>query len=470
MAKFTQPTLSGGELSPGLQARVDLVRYATSLALCRNVITKPTGGAAKRSGTLFRGRTKFADKFTRLIPFVYSTVVKYLIEAGDQYFRFWVNGALLTATPIPVVIIGNSAPPVVNTGVPHGLVTGDHVLLEGIKGMTRLNGRTYQVTVTGPSAFSLNGEDTMGDPAYVPSVGTTTTMAKVIEVATPYTEALLPLVKYTQSADVLFLTHPQVPIKELRRLGSTSFELRDFNFRRGPFRSFNTNEAAIMAVSGTQGSVVLTTNVDTFTAAMVGQLVYMEEKELRSIKPWSSAERNVTVGSLRRSDQKVYRVSAIPTSLGGMGTPYYITGGTQPTHNSGRAFDGPQDTRNDGVNSYAVGVEREFLHNVFGIAQITGYTNARNVSATVIERMPDSLIGSAPAPAAGPFLFSGNSVQKAFSPLTGISSTNPVDFVVTIGGAPVQSNPSYPGGGGVGGGGGGNPSPRNEFGTNIQPK
>ena len=452
MAKMLQPTLSGGEMAPGLRGRVDLARYATSVALCRNVITKPTGGAVKRPGTIFRGYTKFNDRFTRLLPFVFSTVVRYLIEAGDQYFRFWVDGALLTATPVPISGISNASPPVVGS-IGHGLVTGQSVLIAGVAGMTRLNGRTYVVNVLTPNAYELVGEDTTGDPAY--SAAGDDSGARVIEVATPYTAAMLPRVKYTQSADVLFLMHPNVPIKELRRLDGTTFELRNFAFRRGPFRSFNVDESFVMAVSGTQGTVTVTTNKDAFTAAMVGQLIYIEEKELRGIKPWASAEKNVPLNALRRSDQKVYRAVSVPSVVA---PAYYITGSTRPTHSSGRAFDGPQDVKNDGVNNYTVGVEWEFIHNTFGILQITGFTSATIVTATVIERIPDSIVGTAPGPAFGPFLFAGDGVTKVFA-TPGITSENPVDFLVTLNGAPVQANPNYPGGGGVNDGGAGNPRP-----------
>lgn len=373
MPKFLQPTLSGGELEPGLHGRVDLVRYATSLKTCRRMIVKPTGGAVKCPGTFFRGKAKDPTKPTRLIPFIYSTDVKYLVEMGDQYLRFWVNGARLESSP----------------GVP-------------------------------------------------------------LEVATPYVGAQIYQVRFTQSADVLFLVHPSHPQKELRRLTPTSFELRDFAFRRGPFRPFNTNEAAIMAVSATQGVVTVTTNVDTFTAPMVGSLLYVEEKELRSVKPWVPAEKNVPLGAYRRSDSKVYRAVSVPAVT----VPdYYVAGGVRPIHESGRAFDGAQDVRSDGVNAYAVGVEWEYVHGGFGILQVTGYTDARTVTAVVVERIPDSVIGTAPSPA-GSWTLSGDGTTKAFT-ITGASSNSNANYTVTIGGAPVQSNPYYEGGGGVGGGGGG---------------
>lgn len=458
-ASFLQPSLSAGELAPGLYGRVDTVRWSISLQVCRNCITKPTGGAASRPGRRFRGRAKYGDRFTRLIEFIYSTETKYLIEAGDLYFRFWVNGALLTDSTKTITGITNAATPVV-TAIAHGFQTGNHVLLSGIRGMDWLNDRSFQITVTGVDTFQLVGVSTAALPAYAGGG----TAARIVEVATPYTQAQLPSVRYTQSADVMFLVHGNVPIKELRRLSPSSFELRDFAFRRGPFRAFNTDEARIMAVSGTQGSVTVTTNVDTFNANMVGGLIYLEEKELRGVKPWASAEKNVPLGALRRSDQKVFRASEVPVVVG---PAYYITGATRPVHSSGRAYDGPQDIKNDGVNNYTVGVEWEFVHNTFGIVQITSVTDAKTATATVVERIPDSIVGNAPAPG-GTWTFSGDGVDTTFS-VAGATSNNANDYSVTINGVPVQSNPYYPGGGGVDGGGGGDvrPGGSNDFPTQV---
>lgn len=447
--EFTQPSMSRGELAPGLRGRVDTVAYSIALQLCRNVYTKPTGGAASRPGRRFRGRAKYGDRYTRLIDFVYSTEAKYLIEAGDLYFRFWVNGALLTNATKTITGITNGVTPTV-TAVAHGYVTGDHVLITGVRGMTRINDRTFQITVTGTDTFTLSGVNTTGYAAYTGGGAA----SRVVEVATPYSAAMLRDVRYTQSADVLFLVHGAVPIKELRRLTASSFELRNFGFRRGPFRSFNTDEARIMAVSGTQGVVTVTTNVDTFDPAMVGGLIYLEEKELRGVKPWASAEKNVPLGALRRSDQKVYRASEVPVVVS---PAYYITGSSRPTHSSGRAYDGPQDIKNDGVNNYTVGVEWEFVHNTFGIVQITAVTDAKTATATVIERVPDSIVGTAPSPG-NTWTFSGDGVDTTFA-ITGAVSNNANDYSVVINGTPIQSNPYYPGGGGVDGGGGGSVRP-----------
>jgi hypothetical protein len=52
------------------------------------------------------------------------------------------------------------------TAVGHGYLTGDEVYIEGIVGMTQLNGRTFTITVTGVDAFTLDGENSTGHSAY----------------------------------------------------------------------------------------------------------------------------------------------------------------------------------------------------------------------------------------------------------------------------------------------------------------
>lgn len=439
MAKFLQPSLSGGELSPGMRGRVDLARYAISLGKSRNFITKPTGGGSKRPGTIFRGRVKFPNKVTRLVPFIYSTSVKYLIEMGDGYFRFWVNGSLLTNLQRPVQGVSNGLQALV-TSAGHGFSNGDIVVITDVRGMTKVNNRTFTVVAATVNTFQLSGFNST-DLAEYAGGGT---VGRIVEVVTPYDEAKVRNVRFTQSADVLFIVHGSVAPKQLRRTDVNAFELVDFAFKRGPFRLANSNDALIMAASSYEGQVTITCNADVFTVNMVGSLIYMEEQDLRDVKPWASAEKNVPVGAVRRSDSKMYRAVSIPASLGGKGAPYWVAGNVRPIHDSGRAFDGPQDIKDDGVNSYAVGVEWEFISNNFGIAIITGFNNARSVLATVVERFPSSITGTAPTPG-NTWSLAGDGVTKQFS-IPGNVSPSSSSYTVSINGVPTPSNPNNGGG------------------------
>jgi hypothetical protein len=452
MAKFPQPSMSRGELSPGLHGRVDVAAYQIALAKCRNFITRATGGVVKRPGYRFRGKVTGA---TRIFPFVYSTSVKYLIEAGNLYFRFWVNGSRLTETA-KAITGATAANPIVITSAAHGYANGNKVVIEGVKGMTRLNGEVFIVAGVTADTFQLSGVDGSGYAAY--SSGGT--VAKVVEVATPYTTADLQDVRITQSADVLFLVHGSHAPRELRRLTATSFELRAFNYRLGPFRLLNGDEAVTMAASAVTGNVTVTCSAGVFTADMVGQLIYLEEKELRDVKPWEPLARNLAIGTLRRSDGKVYRATAIAAKPASPGAPYNITGNNRPLHEVGRAWDGPGDQRDDGVNGYSVGVEWEFVHGGFGIVKITGYSSANSVTGVVIQRLPDSVKGVAAVPVGGPWTMSGDGATKTF-PVVGASSPTQRDYVVTIDGVGVAYDPyAEPATGGGGFGGGNSTGPR----------
>jgi hypothetical protein len=61
-----------------------------------------------------------------------------------------------TTTPITGATNAN---PVEITAVAHGYTTGDEVYIEGMVGMTELNGRTFFITTTGVNTFTLDNED-----------------------------------------------------------------------------------------------------------------------------------------------------------------------------------------------------------------------------------------------------------------------------------------------------------------------
>lgn len=105
MSTFRQLSFAGGEISPSLYGRVDIVKYATGLRTCRNTIIKKHGGSSNRPGTEYIGATKFTStKRARLIPFKFSADQTYVIEFGDQYIRFFRDGAQIMSGLSPYEI------------------------------------------------------------------------------------------------------------------------------------------------------------------------------------------------------------------------------------------------------------------------------------------------------------------------------------------------------------------------------
>ena len=89
---------TGGELSPRLDGRNDLSKYASGCKTLQNMVVYPHGSAARRPGTSFVAEVKTSSAYTRLVPFEFSTEQTYILEFGNQYIRFYKDsGAILEA-------------------------------------------------------------------------------------------------------------------------------------------------------------------------------------------------------------------------------------------------------------------------------------------------------------------------------------------------------------------------------------
>lgn len=225
-------SFAGGELTPELLGRVDLQKFQTGLDTCRNFVSLSYGPAANRPGFGYVLETKDSSKRSALIPFTYSTSQAYVLEFGDQYMRIHTQGATLLNAAQNVTGVTQASPAVLTyTGADP--TNGQWAYLSGITGMVELNGRYVKIANvnTGANTFELtdlNGNAINSVPygAYV-SGGT---FATVFEIATPYLEADLLDLHYTQSADVLTITHPGYQQRELRRLGATNWTLTALSF------------------------------------------------------------------------------------------------------------------------------------------------------------------------------------------------------------------------------------------------
>ena len=104
--------------------------------------------------------------------------------------------------------------------------------------------------------------------------GIITSGGSPVEVVTPYTEADLPKIKYTQSADVLFLVHPNHPPATLTRYSATSWTYAVMDINELPFDDPNITETTITP-SAITGVITLTASDNYFTAAMEGQSIHI---------------------------------------------------------------------------------------------------------------------------------------------------------------------------------------------------
>ena len=92
------------------------------------------------------------------------------------------------------------------------------------------------------------------------------------EISTPYLEAELFEIKFAQSADILYITHPNHAVRKLSRTGHTNWTLTEVDFINGPYLAVNTTSTTLTP-SVTTGTGTLTSSQNLFAATDVGRLV-----------------------------------------------------------------------------------------------------------------------------------------------------------------------------------------------------
>lgn len=258
-------SFAGGEVSPELFGRLDLVKFQTGLALCRNMRVLPHGPAVNREGTKLINEVKDSSKRTRLIPFTLSDSSTYVLEFGDQYIRFHTNGGTVVEAAKTITAITKANPGVV-TSAAHGFSNGDWVFIDNVVGMTQVNGRFFKVAGVAANTFQLtdtagNNVDTTSFTAYV-SGGTA---SRVYQIASPYLEADLFGLHYAQATVKLTLTHPSYEPRELVITSPTNWALSTINFNSPSVAPFGVVATATVAVGVGGGSLAhyyVVTSVD----------------------------------------------------------------------------------------------------------------------------------------------------------------------------------------------------------------
>ncbi len=103
------------------------------------------------------------------------------------------------------------------------------------------------------------------------------------EVVTPYTTADLWDLAFTQSADVLYISHPNYKPRKLQRAGALSWSLATISFLDGPYLILNSTATTLTASATTGSGVTLTASSTTginggagFSSNDIGRLVRLK--------------------------------------------------------------------------------------------------------------------------------------------------------------------------------------------------
>ena len=93
------------------------------------------------------------------------------------------------------------------------------------------------------------------------------------EISSPYLTAELFELKFAQSADVMYITHPNHEVMKLSRTGHTSWTLAAIEFTDGPYLAQNTTAITMTPGATTGDDQTLTASASTFVSTDVGRLI-----------------------------------------------------------------------------------------------------------------------------------------------------------------------------------------------------
>lgn len=190
------------------------------------------------------------------------------------------------------------------------------------------------------------------------------------ELAHPYADAELPLLRWTQAGNTLFLVTRAKPVQQLTRLAANGWTLGPYITVRPAANVQNLDQTARITPSGPTGSVTLTASKPIFRPGHVGGFFRLDEENLSDVALWKAAE-TIPLNAVRRNAGRVYLAIVAGDS-----------GPNAPVHTEG-------DVRSGGGN-----VVWRHLHPGYGFAQVTAYVSPTLVTAEAATFLPDNTVAS----------------------------------------------------------------------------
>ncbi len=477
-----QPTFSGGEFDPSLQARVDLEKYATGLKTAKNFIIHPQGGASNRPGFGFVAKTKFDSKKSILIPFEFSSSQSYAIEAGDKYFRFYMNKSQIQVDPTLELLYNPATTYAVGDwatiGLYKNLDCGSDKILSVYSpyGDTHTTVQIAMATNAGDSISTVYSAGTLSiglanatpsknsaaliqvavraadaifadwcvteSNAYAaarPTTGVSIAASAVVtdnksfiatattgifphdtisgiggsgtvvwsddqayEIASPYADTEIGDIKFTQSADTIYIVHPDHAPITVTRSGHSSWAVDVVTFEYGPFMAENSTAITISATTITAGATpTLTASAGFFAATHVGALLMIShnlpsQTISGSLASAASSSTIVAMGAWRLITHGTWTGKiVVEKSLDGStwvevrafssANDFNVnTFGVDDSNDSAAAYRLTMSSYTSGTCNYDLTLD---ACTVDGIVKITAYTNPTTATGLVIRQI-----------------------------------------------------------------------------------
>lgn len=199
--------------------------------------------------------------------------------------------------------------------------------------------------------------------------GTVLVSGSPYEITSPYSPSDLKDLQYVQSADVMYIVHPDYPPYILSRLSDTSWTLAEMAFEWPPFQDENVTSTTLTidAVSIGTGRT-LTASSALFSADMVGSYVQISEPIASRYDQWEISK------SVNTGDYRVYNGNFYEATSSG------TTGTRPPVHTRAGT------TESDGK------VDWKYRHSGEGFVKITGFTSDTVVTVKVLSRVPETAL------------------------------------------------------------------------------
>ena len=392
----TISNFNSGELSPLMEGRLDLKYYVNSCRRMRNFVPSPQGPVRRRPGTRYVTKKTVASVIGQpwLAGFIFSDDQAYVIEFGDLYCRFYSNHGVVESSPgVPLVMVTPYS------GVDLTASDGTFALRMVQSGdVLYVFHRSYppqKITRTGASAFSIAAVSILDGPFKSIDPANTVTI---------YSDAIIGSVTLTASAATFIpnILAPNALVGSLILL-----ETRDADGVKSwePGKTIFPNEVrrsdgkVYKAIGGFPLCAIM--NADTANNRITSDVSH----NLRIGDPWvgkgAALPNPLVIGT-------TYYVKTVPSRIevtlsavqggpeialttnvtGGQFDGAGLTGSVKPVHYQHWKSSSTVD-RYDGDG----GVLWRFFDPGYGWAKIDSITSSTVAVATVISRLPESVVG-----------------------------------------------------------------------------
>lgn len=250
MANIAVISVNAGELSPQIDARSDVRKYSSGCRSLRNMLPRIYGGAERRPGTKYIASVKTSSLKVRLEPFQYSDTIAYIAEFGEQYVRFYYDGGRVVGSGEPTAWADDTA-----------YIVGQFVTYSSV---------IYRCLVAHTSDAETDETGDHEKPIINFTDWVTADLDNglpIVETPTPYQESDLFELQFRQSADVMWIVHPEYAPRKLTRTTATTFDLSTIAFNNGPFLKRNdlaNDDDVTITPSATTGDIILTASAAVF--------------------------------------------------------------------------------------------------------------------------------------------------------------------------------------------------------------